>query len=260
MTNDKHGIPHYFKREEDGFKASGLSRSPWHRDKIAGGPLSALLAAIGDEAGFDPGFDITRFTVDILGAVPHAALLTPRVTCLRAGRQMQVHRVEILAGETVTAQAHFVLAREAETPAVTVPSPYPSPDSLAEDDFMASASMAGAIKSKRVHGAVRQPGPAAAWLSCDGEIILGTKPSQFVKAALFADFGSGMGSVLSVKEWSYANLDISLHLLRMPVGDWFLIDAHSETSGNGHGVARTTFADAEGIYAYGTQTMFIAPQ
>ena len=53
--------------------------------------------------------------------------------------------------------------------------------------------------------------------------------------------------------------DIGTNVLRMPRGDWFLLDAHTEGAGNGHAVAQTIFADEGGVYAKGTQTVFVGP-
>lgn len=77
----------------------------------------------------------------------------------------------------------------------------------------------------------------------NGEVIAGRKASNFVKACLFADFGNGFGAVTDAAEWSFANLDITIQFLRMPVGEWFLLDAETHMAGNGHGTARNVFAD-----------------
>lgn len=92
-----------------------------------------------------------------------------------------------------------------------------------------------------------------------GEVVRGRAPSNFVKACLFADYGNGFGSATNAAEWSFANLDITIQFLRMPVGEWFLIDAETHMAGNGHGTARNVFADEQGVYARGFQTIFVAP-
>ena len=78
-----------------------------------------------------------------------------------------------------------------------------------------------------------------------------------VMGAEFVD--RGFGNATDAGEWSYANLDITIQFLRMPVGDWFLLDAETHMAGNGHGTARNVFADEQGVYARGFQTIFVAP-
>lgn len=258
MSNEAEPIPHYFVRDETGFDPTGLARNPWFADAIAGGPLSALFGHIVEAAGFDSGFEICRLTIDILGIVPRA-LLVPRIVAVRQGRQAQLHRIELFAGDKIVAQAHVLFARQLDTPAFPAPQPHPAPQDVADDNFLIGASMAGAITTRPILGRVRQPGRGVCWMRMDGEVVHGAVTSPFVKACLFADFGNGVGSATHAHEWSYANLDISIQFLRKPRGDWFLIDALTEGAGNGHAVAQSVFADADGVYAKGTQTVFVGP-
>jgi hypothetical protein len=172
---------------------------------------------------------------------------------------MQLHRVELLAGNKPVAQSHVLFVRTLETPTELPPSPYALPDSLEERHFLVGATMAGAIRTRPIQGGVREPGRGITWLAMDGEVIAGTVPSPFVKACLFSDFGNGVGSATDRDEWSFANLDITVNFLRMPRGEWILLDAHTVMAGNGHGVVENIFADVDGIYARGTQTVFIGP-
>jgi hypothetical protein len=149
--------------------------------------------------------------------------------------------------------------RRAETPVVAPPHGYPAPETCADVAWLKGASMAGAIRTRPVSGTVGEPGRGIGWLAIDGEMVAGCAPSPFVKAALISDFGNGIGSATQSAEWSFANLDITLQFLRMPVGEWLLIDAQTHMAGNGHGTASNVFADAQGVYARGFQTVFVAP-
>jgi hypothetical protein len=250
--------PFYYEVDGDLHLPSGLSRSPWDSQAIAGGPVSALLASGAEDPALDADFEIARFQVDIFGKVPHQPL-TMAVAVLRDGRQTKLHRVTLLADGRGVAQAHVLRVRRMETPVFAVPHEYPNPDTIPDSDGPRSARMAGAIRMKRVRGGPGEPGRGISWLSMEGEVIRGIKPGNFVKACLFADFGNGFGSATNAAEWSFANLDITIQFLRMPQGDWLLLDAETHMAGNGHGTARNIFADAQGVYARGFQTIFVAP-
>lgn len=256
MTSRNDTPPHYFTDEAGTFLPTGLAKNPWFDNAVAGGPMVALIGYIVENAGFDPMFEICRLTIDILGIIPRAPLL-PRVTAVRQGKQAQLHRIEIFSGDRLVTQAHVLLARRLETPAFPVPHDYPAPASVTEATFLVGANMAGAVKTRPVRGAVREPGRGTVWLCMEGEVVLGVTASPFVKACLFADFGNGVGSSTYAHEWSYANLDIDIQFLRMPRGEWFLLDAHTEGAGNGHALAQSVFADSDGVYAKGTQTIFV---
>jgi len=251
-------IPHYFVRNDGAFEPSGLARNPWFANAVAGGPIAALFGHLVEQAGFDPGFEICRLTIDILGVVPNMPLV-PNIVPVRQGRQAQLYRIELLAADKIVAQAHILLARQLDTPEFPAPQPHPAPENVPEDNFLIGASMAGAIGTRPIMGRVREPGRGVSWMRMDGEVVRGVPASPFAKACLFADFGNGVGSATHAHEWSYANLDISVQFFRMPRGDWFLLDAHTEGAGNGHAVAQSIFADADGVYAKGTQTVFVGP-
>lgn len=258
MTTPVQGIPYYFTRRGEGFLPSGLAKNPWFDNAVAGGPIASLIATIIEEAQFDPAFEICRVSIDILGIVPREVLV-PRIKPVRHGKQAQLHRIELLAGDRVVTQAHVLRARTLDTPEHPAAHNYPDPDSLKETQYLIGAQMAGAIRSKGVSGKVREPGRGIVWLTMSGEVVQGKATSPFVKACLFADFGNGVGSATFHNEWSFANLDITIQFFRMPRGEWLLIDAHTEGGGNGHALAQSTFADRDGVYAKGTQTIFVAP-
>lgn len=258
MSRPANEIPYYFSRTETGFEPGGLARNPWFENAVAGGPIASLIATVIEEAGFDPAFEVCRISIDILGIVPKT-LLVPKIMPIRNGRQAQLHRIEFYAGDQLVTQAHVLLARHLETPPTPAPFDYPDPDTLEENRYLIGASMAGAIRTKGFAGEVRKPGRGATWLCMNGEVVRGKSTSPFVKACLFADFGNGIGSATYHDEWSFANLDITIQFLRMPRGDWFLIDAETEAAGNGHALAQSIFADRYGVYAKGTQTIFVAP-
>src|SRR3546814_1144300 len=98
MSNESSVIPHYFIPDGEGFDPSGLARNPWFSNAVAGGPIAALIGHVIEAAGFDPGFEICRLTIDILGVVPRRTL-APRITPVRQGRQAQLHRIELRSEE-----------------------------------------------------------------------------------------------------------------------------------------------------------------
>lgn len=259
MTVKHDGPPHYFVARDGGFAPSGLARNPWFANALAGGPIAALVGHVIDNAGFGAHMSVCRLTIDLLGIVPHQ-FLVPRITPVRQGRQAQLHRIELLADDKVICQAHVLLARYLETPECPAPQPHPAPQDVAEGPVLIGADMAGAIRTRPVMGSVRKPGRGVVWMAMDGEVVQNVPASPFVKACLFSDFGNGIGSATHAHEWSYANLDISIQFYRLPRGDWFLLDARTEGAGNGHAVALNLFADEDGVYARGTQTVFVANQ
>ena len=257
-TVKQHGHPHFFKLIDGEFHPSGLARSPWDRQAIAGGPISAILAHAALDASLDSDFTIARHSIDIFGKVPFAPLRF-QIEALRDGRQTKLHRITMLADDKPVAQAHVLRVRQAETPVFAPPCPYPAPDAVGETNTDGRFGMSGALQLRFVEGSAGIPGRAVAWTAMSADIVLDHPPSDFERAAIFADYGNGFGNATDPAEWSFANLDITMQFLRMPKGPWMLIDAETHMAGEGHGTVRNIFADEHGIFAQGFQTIFVAP-
>lgn len=256
-ANDRPWPPFFFEQDGATYHPSGLARSPWDRAALAGGPISGLLASIAEDPDLAE-MEVARFTVDIFGKVPRAPLTLHREV-LRDGRQTKLHRIVMQAHDREVAQAHILRVRRLETPVHPLPHDYPPPDACEEWNAPPSARMLGAIGMRKVLGGPGEPGRGVAWLSMGGEVVRGHTPSPFVCACYFADYGNGYGAATDPAQWTFANLDINLQFLRVPAGKWLLLDSETNMAGNGHGTVRSRFADEQGIYAQGFQTIFVAP-
>ncbi len=73
-----------------------------------------------------------------------------------------------------------------------------------------------------------------------------------------ADSGNGVSAVLSWDDWLFINPELTVHVLRPPVGEWVVLDA--ATSVADAGLARSVMSDADGPVAYGAQSLFVAPR
>lgn len=253
-----HGPPHFFKKQDGIFHPSGLARSPWDRNAIAGGPISAILAHGALDTELDQSFTIARHSIDIFGKVPFAPLAM-QVDVLRDGRQTKLHRVMLLADGKPVAQAHVLRVRKMETPIFAAPCPYPMPKDLPPTHADGRFGMGGALQLRFVEGAAGVPGRAVAWTAMEADIVLDHPPTPYERSAIFADYGNGFGNATDASEWSFANLDITMQYLRMPIGKWLMIDAETHMAGAGHGTVTNIFADEQGIFARGFQTIFVAP-
>ncbi len=251
-------LPAFFVRTAEGFLPTGLGQSVWSDDTVGGVAVGSLLATLLDEACADGEMHVARLTVDILGRIPKQ-LLQGRVATVRDGRQMQLVAAELLADGRVAARATALRVRKAPTPSVATASPYPAPLTVPEARFMMESFCGDAIRTRPVRGALDEAGPGCIWARFDLEAVAGVPLSPLARAVIIADCGNGVGSPFPQLPFSCANLDIGVNFLRMPRGEWVLIDAQTESAGEGYAVVRNTFADAEGIYAYGAQTLFIAP-
>jgi hypothetical protein len=107
-----------------------------------------------------------------------------------------------------------------------------------------------------VSGSAHRPGPAAVWVRPRIPLVAGEQLSPLQRLALIADSASGVSAELDWDEWSFANVDLDVHLLRPVRGEWLLLDARTRLS-TGTGMASSTLWDADGVVGGGLQTLLL---
>lgn len=248
--------PVFFVRDDKGYQPTGMARSPWSKDAINGVAIGGLLAHLIEGELARSGKHVSRLVVDILGEVPMIGIET-RTRMVRDGKRIALIEAELAVGGRVGARATALCVSTRETMPVVEPNPFPRWDKVEPGEFFQKDFFGNAPEVRPVRGQVMTPGPGTVWINYHVDLIAGIPLSPLVRATMLADFGVGVGSALPRKNWTFANLDIGINFLRMPVGEWQMIDSTTESAGNGHALARNLFADEEGIYARGQQVLFV---
>lgn len=247
----------YFLPTAAGFAPSEAAASPWDPAHLSGVAIGGLLAHAID--GVSGAMSVARLTVDILGTAPRAESRVT-VTTRREGSRLKLVEAELSADGRVSARATALLVRATETRPVESPLAYPPPESFPDSSPSGRPALRGMIQRRIVHGDFRTSGPGAMWSRIDIAMVAGTPLSPLVRATMLGDMGSAIGSALPVKGFTFPNVDIAIHFNRMPRGEWLLIDALTETAGNGLAIVSSAFSDRDGVYARGHQALFVSPR
>jgi hypothetical protein len=241
----------YFTRDGERFVPTGLAPSPWNKAAQSGVALAGLAGHVIDQTPTLSPMITTRMTLDILGAVPIVPLI-PTVRIVRDGKRMQTLEVEIRTDERVYVRASALRVREGESPDRNAPLSLPLPKP--EDPRDRGLPW---FESVRVRGSFLDAGPGAIWIRLKNTIVQGEPLSPLSAMGIIADFGGGTAPLVPTREWTMANLDLSVYMTRRPVGEWFLVDAVADGSGTGLGVARSQISDIDGMFATALQTVFL---
>lgn len=249
--------PCFFTRTATGIASTDLPISPWNAQALNGVAVGGLLAALLEEMApaTEQPLHWTRLTIDLLGVVP-VGELEPRFTMLRGGRQMQLMQVELMAGGRAAARAQALRVRETDTPASELPVGYDGPEAFAEGPPR-TLGVLRHTNHRQIAGRDRSEGPGVLWLRFGAEVIGGTPLSPLVRAAMAADYPAGRGNMVGADPYSWPNLDISLFLMRAPVGEWLLVEAMTESAGKGTAIASSRLADRQGTFARTHQVVFV---
>lgn len=249
-----------FTREGQLFCATEHAGGPWSPDMLQGSATTGLMVREVERLAQESGFAVRRLTFDLWRP---AGLRAYRVETgmLRDGRKAKTIQVRLLDGETeigrctalLTAQGNespadpFSIAASAEAP----PETGTPPPAFAQkwSRYFQNVSV------RLIEGALEKPGPAAAWMRLDVPMVEGEANTPLLQAVQAADFASGVGQIVDMREWTFINPEISLYFFRPPEGGWILIRSRTRAGANGAGLTMASLSDRQGQFAEVMQAM-----
>jgi hypothetical protein len=241
------------------------ARGPWSKDALHGGPVAALVAGAAEHVLED--LFPARVTVELLRPVPLAPL-TVTATALRPGRKVRLVGVEVATedGALVTSATVLGIRRaDVDAPATfsTVePPPPPAAGDAADRGAVATADDDDAfhnrgVEHRFVRGTFHQPGPATDWIRLQLPVLPGQAPSPLQRVMAAADFGNGVSHVVPFDQLLFINPDLTVHLHRLPAGEWVCIDAASAYEPHGVGLAQSGLWDERGPIGRALQSLLL---
>lgn len=242
---------------------SELTRGPWDPGSQHGGPPAALLARAIEACERREEMQIGRVTCDLLRPVPLAPL-TVRARVLRPGRRVELLEASLSdeRGEVMRATAWRLARAEVALPDGAVPERVvlPGPEEAEPLDFTIPLEAVGyhtAMEYRTLAGAFDEPGPATVWMRMRHPLVAGEETSPVQRVLVAADAASGTSSALDWARFQFINVDLTVHLHRMPVGEWVCLDAVTYPERSGIGMADTRLHDRRGPIGRGVQTLFV---
>ncbi len=258
----------FYEREGDRFLSSELTRGPWDPGSQHAGPPAALLGRAIEKLDGGEGRQVGRITFEILRPVPIAPLtVTARV--VRPGRSVELCEASLSDGEQELVRASAWRLRKAEVrlPAEDVgaslstlgPAP-PGPDAGEPRPFFPTGEEVGwhtAMEFSFIKGQYLEAGPAIVWMRMRHPLVRGEAPSPLSRVLVAADAGNGVSATLDWKRYLFINVDLSVHLHRLPEGEWVCLDALTLPEPTGVGLADTLLWDERGRIGRAAQTLLV---
>jgi len=243
-----------------------LARGPWSPDSLHGGPVAAVVARSVERLCGDDGLALTRLTLELLRPVATAPLaVTSRV--VRPGRRVQVvDTVVTQAGTEVTWGRSLRIRVDPTLPAVVSVAPEEAaPADRASGEVVASilpdypAFHSRGMEIRFVGGRFDRRGPATGWFRLREPVVPDEPPSPVQRVMAAADFGNGISAELDFRTDVFVNPDLTVSLLRPPVGEWVCVDARTRFGSPGIGCAESVLWDERGRIGRAVQNLFVEP-
>jgi Acyl-CoA thioesterase C-terminal domain/Acyl-CoA thioesterase N-terminal domain len=255
----------FYEKAGDGFVATELTRGPWDPGAQHAGPPSGLLGRELERVAGGEGFQIARVTFEILRPVPIGPVRV-EAEVVRPGRSVQMIDASLMGEdgtELIKARAWRIRTSELEIPddVVTTPEAPPGPDEGDVPGFFETGQSVGyhtAMEWRSVGGGFLEPGPATVWMRMGCELVAGEAPTPLQRTLVAADVGNGISAVLDWRRYVFINVDLTVHLERMPEGEWVCVDAVTLPQRNGIGTAESVLSDERGRIGRAAQALLIA--
>ncbi|MFG3340308.1 thioesterase family protein [Glycomyces sp. NPDC048151] len=255
----------YFERIDEGrFRPTAWTGGAWTVSEQHISPMNGLIVHEVErfcaERGPD-GMAIGRISVDILGVLGIEPFEVS-VSVVRPGRTIELLEAVVTSAGRAAVAARVWRSVVLDTAAVAGGEVEPLPG-LAESEALDLAEVwpggyIGSVELRSV-GAVK-PGRAAAWIRSRVDLVEGEAASDLARLVGLVDTANGLCVRQSIDAWLFPNVDLTIHLLRQPVGEWLGLDTTVVFGAAGHGVTSSVLHDAAGHAGYANQTLTIRPR
>lgn len=271
----------FYVADGDGFVATELTRGPWDPGSQHAGPPAALIGRQIEGIGSQAPMRVGRITLEILRPVPISRLRV-EAEVVRPGRRVELVEARLFEGETLLIRASAWRLRSGsidlpsglsgadgqgdpgETASTLRPGfAPPGPAEVVERDYFPTGDAVGyhtAMEYRFCAGGFLEPGPAMAWMRMRCPLVSGEQPSPLQRVLAAADSGNGVSAALDWRRWLFINVDLTVHLHRLPVGEWVCLDAVTIPEPDGVGLADTALYDELGPLGRAAQTLLVQPR
>lgn len=206
------------------------------------------------------GVRLVRLSLDIIGFIPGGEFtITTRM--VRPGRTIELVESVMEAHGRTSIIARGWRLQTGDTSAVeAVQEPR-----IAGPEETAHWKMAGlwgggyinSLDGRRDTASV--PGHARAWLSNSLPMVVGEETTEVVKLLGMVDTANGISQALHPSEWLYPNVDLQIHLFRMPQGRWLGYETMQSVGADGVGLTSSVLHDELGPFGRAEQILTIRP-
>lgn len=249
-------------QSSEGFLATSSTAGPWAPGAQHGGPPAGLLLRAIERLPESADRVVGRFTMELLGPVPVGPLVSS-ARLERPGRSVALASSVLhdpVAGRDVASARAWLFPR-GTGPGEVGPAPGHGPASGVRRDTPGSwlGGYTDAVEWRWVSGSVTEAGPGVVWMRAP-DLVEGEETSPLARLMTCIDSASGASAALDVREWGFLNTELTVHVLREPVGEWVCLDAETHLGPGSVGIATSTAYDELGPVARSSQALLVVPR
>lgn len=262
----------FFVPNDGEFVSTVLTQGPWDSNLQHGGPPSALIGRQIELTESREQSQIARVTIEILKPIPIVPMTTD-AHISRPGRSVELIEGSLtalgdLAGskreDLIRARAWRIRTADVGVDAVGLEREIPpgpeKGERMQQFDTGSRFGYGSAMDWRFVKGSFLEPGPATAWMKMQHPLVRGEEPSPLTRVLIAADSGNGISATIDFYRYFFINSDLTVHLIRLPEGEWVCLDSKTSIGSHGIGLTETVLFDEKGWIGRATQTLMVGPR
>ncbi len=233
------------------FRPLELARSYWSGKALGGRAIVGLLGSEIERRHGAQGWVPARLTVDMFRLAPFEDITVHTRVVKEGSRLLLVEADLVASGEVVTrATCQFLRATVAPPGRVWSPGPWtaPDPQSLAPADTHPRS-----LEIRNVAGSFGGVTEKRCWMRETFPLVEGVPFTAFSRVAMAADYASPYAHAGDAGI-RYINTDVTLHLHRVPDGEWIGFEATGHEASAGIAVGHCRLHDAAGAIGFASCT------
>jgi len=116
------------------------------------------------------------------------------------------------------------------------------------------------VEWRWIEGAVTRQGPGTVWMRPAVPLVPGEEMSGLQRLLTCVDSASGVSAAVDADTWGFLNTELTVHVLRPPVGEWICLVAETSLGPGAVGVAASTVYDESGPVGRSAQALLVVPE
>ncbi|MCL6238758.1 MULTISPECIES: thioesterase family protein [Acinetobacter] len=242
------------------YHSTNLAQGAWNAHEQHMAPATGIICAELDR--FSPRHDmrIGRISLDILGLIP-AGEFEIITQVIRPGKTIELIESEMRAqGKTcIVARTWRMMTQNSqsvkglEDADVTGPETAPIWDGIRQWP-------GGYIQSIEARSHGRRAGQGIVWLRTQHDMVEGEPTADFVRLMGMVDTANG---IVPRQDWPFGwgfpNLDLQIHLHRLPQGQWLGLETVQQYGADGVGLSSSVLHDVHGPFGRSEQILTLRP-
>lgn len=245
------------------FASTLHSQGAWQESEQHMSPAGGLL--MHEIEGNHPRPDVltSRVSFEILGVI-HGGEFTVTTTVTRPGRTIELVEATMTHGDRVAIRAsvwRLLVGDTTEVEGHWFP-PIEGPEAGTRRT-MGELWPGGYIESLQAREIrPHEPGRTTMWIRSDLPLVEGEPeagPTSVAASVGVMDTANGIATRVNPQEWLFPNVDLSIHLFRIPVPGWVGFDTRVAFGPAGQGLTTTVVHDVQGAIGTISQSLTVRP-